>query len=158
MRIVYVQIALRRPKDLPLYVNSGIKMTQLNTLLNAESLDDLQGETKRIQFDRQQAALLQYFSEQLAALGGPQKNGVQAAAALAATELKLSFSPAQHQAIKSYSDGTLSLLVFEGLKEFSGAALPAELPSLPILEIRHDILCLAARSQIQARGSSRVCL
>lgn len=107
-----------------------------------------QQEIRTFKFDPQQAHLLHRFSEDIAAIGGPQASGARMKAALAATELKLSFSMEQHEVIKIYSDGLMSLLVFEGLQTITDSTLPQELPALSILESRWDILCLAARNQI----------
>lgn len=108
----------------------------------------LQQEVKTFNFDGQQAILLQKFSADIAAIGGPQAKGARMKATLAATELKLSFSMEQHGLIQAYSDGLLSMLVFEGLQKITDAAPPKELPILALLENRYDILCLASRSQI----------
>ncbi|MEJ0003376.1 MAG: hypothetical protein WDN30_07215 [Pararobbsia sp.] len=66
-------------------------------------------------FNSQQARLLPGFSENIAAIGGPQRKGARGKASVAAAELKSSFSMAQRESIWMYSDGLVSLPAFEGL-------------------------------------------
>lgn len=106
-------------------------------------------EVKTFKFNTQQARLLHKFSEEIAAIGGPQAIGARMKASLAATELKFSFSPEQKNLIGIYSNGFLSLIIFEGLLKITDATPPEEeLPALTLLENRHEIHCLAARNQI----------
>jgi len=51
-----------------------------------------QQDVKVLKFDCQQAHLLHKFSEDIAAIGGPQAKGARMKSSLAATELKLSLS------------------------------------------------------------------
>ncbi|MGH8385836.1 MAG: hypothetical protein ACRESJ_10100 [Pseudomonas sp.] len=108
-------------------------------------------EVKTFYFDPQQSRQLHAFSEELAVLGGPQAAGARLKATLAACELKLSMSKDQCALLHAYSDGLVSLLIFEGLQQISDASPPDELPNLALLENRHDVLCLAARNQILLR-------
>ena len=108
----------------------------------------IQQEIKTFRFDAQQAGLLHRLSKDIAALGGPQAVGAGVRAAHAATELKLSLSLEQQELIQTFSDGLMSLIVFEGLQKITDAEPPQELPPLSQLENRDDILCLAARNQI----------
>ncbi|MGY2440707.1 hypothetical protein [Pseudomonas sp. SDO52101_S400] len=105
-------------------------------------------EVRTFSFDTQQSKLLHKFSEELAAIGGPQAAGAKSKASLAATELKFSFSKDQCELLGAYSDGLVSLLIFEGMQKVSDTSPPDELPDLTALEERHDVLCLAARNQI----------
>ncbi|KAE9640352.1 hypothetical protein [Pseudomonas sp. PB106] len=105
-------------------------------------------EIKALHFTIQQSALLHRFTEDLAAMGGPQSAGAKSKATLAASELKRSFSQAQRELLNAYSDGLLSVLIFEGLQQLSNSEPPEELPDLSSLENRCDVLCLAARNQI----------
>jgi hypothetical protein len=107
-----------------------------------------QQEISIFKFDAQQAHLLHKFSEEIATIGGPQASGARLKAAFAATELKFSFSIEQHELIKIYSDGLMSMLVFDGLQTITNSELPQKLPELPLLEGQYDVLCLAARNQI----------
>ena len=117
-----------------------------HTNKTVESL--VEQEVRTFSFDKQQATLLRTFSEELAAMGGPQAAGAKSKASLAATELKFSFSKDQCELLGAYSDGLVSLLIFEGMQTFTETSPPDELPELAALENRHDVLCLAARNQI----------
>ena len=99
-------------------------------------------------FDIPQSTLLHTFAEELAAIGGPQAPGAKSKAALAAIELKFSFSKDQCELLSAYSDGLVSVLIFDGLQKISDASPPDELPDQTSLENRSDVLCLAARNQI----------
>ncbi|WP_338923460.1 hypothetical protein V0M98_01415 [Pseudomonas silesiensis] len=105
-------------------------------------------EVRTFSFDTQQSKLLHRFSEELAAIGGPQASGAKSKAYLAATELKFSFSKDQCELLGAYSDGLVSLLIFDGLQKITDTRPPDELPDLASLESRNDVLCLAARNQI----------
>ncbi|RMQ42798.1 hypothetical protein ALQ04_02284 [Pseudomonas cichorii] len=107
-----------------------------------------QQEVRTFSFDVQQSKLLHIFSQELAAMGGPQAAGARAKASVAATELKFSMSREQCELLNAYSDGLISLLIFEGLQKISDASPPDELPDLELLEDRPDVLCMAARNQI----------
>lgn len=101
-----------------------------------------------VTFDGAQAHLLHALSENIAAIGGPQASGAGIKAALAATVLKGALSTEQLALTSLYADGIMSLLVFDGMDTICATAPPAILPTLPMLENRHDVLCLAARNQI----------
>lgn len=105
-------------------------------------------EIRTFSFDIQQSTLLHKFAKELAAIGGPQAPGAKSKASLAATELKLSFSKNQCELLSAYSDGLVSVLIFEGLQKITDVSPPNELPDLASLENRYDVLCLAARNQI----------
>lgn len=105
-------------------------------------------EIRTFNFDVQQSTLLHMFVEELAAIGGPQATGAHSKASWAATELKLSFSTDQCELLSAYSDGLVSVLIFEGLQKITDVSPPDELPDLISLEDRYDVLCLAARNQI----------
>ena len=105
-------------------------------------------EIRTFSFDIQQSALLHMFAEELAAIGGPQAPGAKSKAALAAIELKFSFSKDQCELLSAYSDGLVSALIFDGLQKISDVSPPDELPDQTSLENRSDVLCLAARNQI----------
>ncbi|MGJ7515127.1 hypothetical protein ACSFE6_12420 [Pseudomonas baetica] len=105
-------------------------------------------EIRTFSFDMRQASLLHKRAEELAAIGGPQIPGVKFKASLAAAELKLSFSKHQCELLGAYSNGLISLLIFDGLQKINDSSLPNELPGLVSLENRYDVLCLAVRSQI----------
>ncbi|MGE8146071.1 hypothetical protein ACQKP7_12840 [Pseudomonas frederiksbergensis] len=105
-------------------------------------------EIRTFSFDNRQSIMLHRFAEALASIGGPQAPGAKSKASLAATELKFSFSKDQCEILDAYSDGLVSVLIFEGLQKFTDVSPPNELPNLTSLENRYDILCLAARSQI----------
>ena len=107
-----------------------------------------QPEVKTFYFDSQQANLLDQYSEDIAAIGDPQACGSRMKASLAATALKSSFSIEQHELIGAYSNGLMSMLLFEGLKRITDTNPPKELPHLSVLENSYDILCLASRNQI----------
>lgn len=123
-----------------------MKISELSENLIGKSATE---EIKTFSFDAQQARLLHEFSKGIAAIGGPQAIGARTKVFLAATELKFAFSPEQQKLIQLYSDGLLSLIIFQGLLKFTDAIPPEEeLPALPLLESRHDIHYLAARNQI----------
>lgn len=105
-------------------------------------------EFRTFNFDSRQSALLHTFTEELAAIGGPQASGAKPIASRAATSLKLSFSKDQCELLGAYSDGLVCALIFEGLQKITDAIPPDELPDLTSLETRYDVLCLAARNQI----------
>lgn len=105
-------------------------------------------EIRTFNFDNRQSALLHKLAEELAAIGGPQTAGAKSKACRAATELKFLFSTDQCELLRAYSDGFVSVLIFEGLKKITDANPPNELPSLTSLENRYDVLSLAARNQI----------
>ncbi|EJN29225.1 hypothetical protein PMI35_02733 [Pseudomonas sp. GM78] len=105
-------------------------------------------EIRTFNFDIQQSALLHRLVEELAAIGGPQAPGAKSKASLATTELKFSFSQHQCDLLGAYSDGLVSVLIFEGLQKITDVSPPNELPDLASLENRYDVLCLAARNQI----------
>ncbi|MHC8404719.1 hypothetical protein [Pseudomonas sp. TMB3-21] len=105
-------------------------------------------EVGTLSFTTAQSKLLHRFSEELADLGGPQFSSANAKACDGATELKRSFSDDQNALLTAYSDGLVSLLIFDGLQRITDASPPAQLPDLAALEERHDVLCLAGRNQI----------
>ena len=105
-------------------------------------------EIRTFSFDIRQSALLHKFAEELTTIGGPQAPGAKPKASLAATELKFSFSKSQCELLGAYSDGLISVLIFEGLQKITDVSPPNELPDLASLENRYDVLCLAARNQI----------
>ncbi|MFY0729548.1 hypothetical protein [Pseudomonas sp. NFX15] len=105
-------------------------------------------EIRTFSFDCQQSALLHTLTEELATFGGPQVPGAKSRTALSAIELRLSFSRDQCELLDTYSDGLVSLLIFEGLQKFSDASPPNELPDQASLETLYDVLYLAARNQI----------
>lgn len=105
-------------------------------------------EIRTFNFDRQQSTALHCCAEELAALGGPQAQGARFKAALAATELKRSFSKDQCELLDAYSDGLVCVLIFEGLQKITSVSPPNELPDLACLKDNHDVLCMAARNQI----------
>lgn len=105
-------------------------------------------EIRTFRFDIQQSTLLHTFTEELAAIGGPQAPGANSKASLAATKLKSSFSKNQCELLAAYSDGLACVLIFDGLQKITDASPPNELPDLTSLENRYDVLCLAARNQI----------
>jgi hypothetical protein len=105
-------------------------------------------EIRIFSFDDRQSVLLQRLSEKLASVGGPQASGAKLKTCLAATKLRRLFSNDQLELLCAYSDGLVSILIFEGLKKISEISAPDELPNLTSLESRHDVLCLAARNQI----------
>ncbi|WRH92740.1 hypothetical protein RCC30_01025 [Pseudomonas fluorescens] len=123
-------------------------MTEVLQQTNKTVESLVEQEVRTFSFDTQQAKLLHTFSEELAAMGGPQAAGAKSKASLAATELKFSFSKDQCELLGAYSDGLVSLLIFEGMQTFTETSPPDELPELAALENRHDVLCLAARNQI----------
>lgn len=104
-------------------------------------------EINTLTLDRQQAHQLHRLAEQVAALGGPQAAGARSLATQGATELKLSLSEQQHRTLRAYTSGMMSALVFDGLCRISDTPPPDQLV-MSELENRHDILCLASRSQI----------
>ena len=74
--------------------------------------------------------------------------GVKSRASVVASELKLSLSNDQCELLDAYSDGLVSLLIFEGMQKISEVPPPDELPDLASLEQRYEILYLAARNQV----------
>lgn len=108
----------------------------------------IEHEIRTFSFEVWQSKLLHQFSEELASVGGPQSSGAKSKASLAAAALKHSCSKQQCELLQAYSDGLVSVLIFEGLQRISNVSPPAELPDLESLENRHDVLCLAARNQI----------
>jgi hypothetical protein len=123
-------------------------MTEVLQQTNKTVESLVEQEVRTFSFDTQQATLLHTFSEELATMGGPQVAGAKSKASLAATELKFSFSKDQCELLGAYSDGLVSLLIFEGMQTITETSPPDELPELAALENRHDVLCLAARNQI----------
>lgn len=107
-----------------------------------------QQEVRVFTFCPQQSTRLHECSEELAASGGPQATGANAKAAVAATALKCLLSKEQCELLEAYSEGLISLLIFEGMLRVTDTNPPDELPGLASLEQRHDVLCLAARNQI----------
>lgn len=107
-----------------------------------------QEEICKIYFDAKQAHLINAHSEAIADTGGPQASGARLKAALAVHELRASLSTEQLRLIEKYSDGLMSMLVYEGLSTITDSEPPKKLPELQQLEAQHDILCLAARNQI----------
>jgi len=105
-------------------------------------------EISTFNFDSRQSALLHMFAEELASIGGPQARGANSIASRAAAELKLSFSKDQCELLSAYSDGLIRVVIFEGLQKITDVRPPDELPGLTSLDIRYDVLCLAARNQI----------
>lgn len=105
-------------------------------------------EVRTFQFDKQQATLLHTHANRMATQGGPQAAGAKSLASVAATELKFSLSRTQCELLEAYSDGLVSLLIFEGMLPISSACPPEELPELTHLKNRHDVLSMAARNQI----------
>jgi hypothetical protein len=105
-------------------------------------------EIQTITFDAKQAALLNRLSGEIAFIGGPQSVGAAKMAVLAAIELRLTFSVGQSQLVEAYSNGNMSMLVFEGLHVFSQSSAPNELPPLSVMESRNDVACMASRNQI----------
>lgn len=105
-------------------------------------------EVKTLSFTREQSKLLHRLSEELAVIGGPQSSGADTTASFAASELKCSLAETQRAFLAAYSDGLLSLLIFDGLQPITDASPPPELPDLAFLEDRYEILYLAARNQI----------
>lgn len=105
-------------------------------------------EIQTLVLDRQQSKQLQKYTHEIAAGGGPQSINAENFVTAAATELKVSFSPAQLELIELFSDGCISLLIFEGLESISNELPPNILPAERLLENRHDVLCLAVRNQI----------
>jgi hypothetical protein len=108
----------------------------------------IEQEIRTFNFDFRQSAMLHKFAEELATIGGPQATGAMFIASRAAIELKLSFSTDQCKLLGAYSDGLVSVLIFEGLQKITNVSPPNELPDLTSLEKRYDVLCLAARNQI----------
>lgn len=105
-------------------------------------------EVRTFRFNSRQSALLHALSQELGADGGPQAQGAESKACLAATEIKHSLSKDQCELLGAYSDGLVCVLIFEGLQTINDASPPDELPDLVSLEHRYDVLCLAARNQI----------
>ncbi|KQZ94592.1 hypothetical protein [Pseudomonas sp. Root562] len=105
-------------------------------------------EIRTFSFEFCQSLLLQKFAKDLAAIGGPQAPGVRAKANSAAIELNASFTRHQRELLAAYSDGQISVLIFEGLQKINDVSPPNELPVLASLENHYDVLCLAARNQI----------
>jgi hypothetical protein len=105
-------------------------------------------EIRTFRFDIRQSTLLHHFAEEVAAIGGPQASGAESKASMAATELMLSFSKGQCELLGAYSNGLVSMLIFEGLQKINDVSPPNALPDLNSLENRHDVLCLSSRSQI----------
>lgn len=123
-------------------------MTEAIQQINKTVESFVEQEVRTFSFDTQQSKLLHKFSEALAAMGGPQVAGAKSKASLAATELKFSFSRDQCELLAAYSDGLVSLLIFEGMQTITDTSPPDQLPELAALEQRYDVLCLAARNQI----------
>lgn len=105
-------------------------------------------ENRTLGFEPRQSTLLHRLTEELAALGGPQIPGARYRASQAACELKRSLSRSQCELLEAYSDGLLSVLLFEGLQKITDASPPDVLPDLASLENRYEVLRLAARNQI----------
>ncbi|MHC8322866.1 hypothetical protein ACYZT4_19615 [Pseudomonas sp. GB2N2] len=105
-------------------------------------------EIRTFNFDSRQSALLHTFTEELAAIGGPQASGAKPIASRAATVLNLSFSKDQCELLGAYSDGLVCALIFEGLQKITDASPPDEQVDLLSLETRYDVLCLGSRNQI----------
>lgn len=105
-------------------------------------------EVKVFRFTLRQSHRIHEACNDLAAMGGPQTMGAKSKASVVASDLKLSLSKDQHELLEAYSDGLVSLLIFEGMQKISQAPPPDELPDLASLERRCDILYLAARNQL----------
>jgi len=106
------------------------------------------GEIQTLQFEPQQAALLQQMSQELANHCGPQAEGTAHLASLAAHQLKPALSKAQQTMLKSYAHGQISALKMTGLHHVTNAPAPQNLPALSSLEKSADILTLGSRNQI----------
>lgn len=119
----------------------------ISVLHGKKALSSLK-EIEVFHFTLQQSSLLQLFSDDLAALGGPQVMGVNSKASIAAAKLRLSLSKGQRKLLDAYSDGCVSLLIFEGMQKVTDMAPPDELPGLATLEQSRDVLRLASRNQI----------
>lgn len=118
---------------------------------NVETTDPVTvREIRTFSFDMQQATLLHKLTEELAFIGGPQASGAKSKAFQAVAELKISFSKQQNETLSAYSDGLVSLLIFDGMQKINDS-LPYELPDIDSLENRHDVRRLAARNQILLR-------
>lgn len=123
-------------------------MTDLTTDKIVKNIVSTQEEVSKFYFDSKQANILNEHFEAIADIGGPQASGARLKAVLAAHELRTSLSTEQLRLVKKYSDGLMSMLVYEGLSTITDSEPPKKLPDLQRLETQHDILCLAARNQI----------
>lgn len=101
---------------------------------DVETAELTEQEIRTFSFDTRQSTLLHKFAEELAAIGGPQASGAKSKASLATTELKSSFSNDQCELLGAYSDGLVSVLIFEGLQKITDVSPPNELPDLTSLE------------------------
>lgn len=123
-------------------------MTDLTVDHIKNNIISTQEEISTLYFDSKQAYLLHRHSEAISDMGGPQASGARLKATLAANELRTSLSTEQQRLVQKYSDGLMSMLVYEGLSTITDSAPPKKLPDLQQLETQHNILCLAARNQI----------
>lgn len=105
-------------------------------------------EVKIFRFTPRQSHRIHELCNELVEMGGPQTMGVKSRASVVASELKLSLSNDQCELLDAYSDGLVSLLIFEGMQKISEVPPPDELPDLASLEQRYEILYLAARNQV----------
>jgi hypothetical protein len=116
-----------------------------NEFMRKEETEEIQ----TIYFEKEQAELLHYLSDEIAFIDGPQSKGAKSLASLGASKLKKTFSNVQNSIINNYVDGKISGLIFENMREFTveNDNLNEEL-SLEEHEKSYDILYLGGRNQI----------
>lgn len=105
-------------------------------------------EVRMLKLDRQQAALVHRLSAEVSQLGGPDQVGTRGRVALAAAELGITFSSAQSELLRSYTEGRVSALVIDGLEPVFDESPPAVLPKLDEIERRKEVFQIGVRSQL----------
>ncbi len=101
-----------------------------------------------VTFTGLQAEMLEESATEIAKNGGPQAPGTQSRAWASAAAICGTFDVSQAAAAKRFSNGELSLLIFEGMLDPTNRDLPAELPEFSVLQEDFHCLRLASRSQI----------
>jgi hypothetical protein len=93
------------------------------------------------------AEYLHQHAMQMAANGGPQVVGMRGKAELHADRLREMLSSDQRAILDSYAKNRVTLLIVEGMIDFSDNDLPKELPTLD--DLKRDVRCLALASRNQ---------
>lgn len=126
-------------------IETLMKTHNTNEFIRIEESQEIQ----TIYFDKEQAELLHYLSDEIAFLGGVENKGAKSFTSIGAKKIKDTFSNIQNSILSNYIDGKISVLIFENMKEFidKNTNLNKEL-SLNEHEKSYDILYLGGRNQI----------
>lgn len=106
-------------------------------------------EIRVLNFEKEQADLLHFFSNEIACLGGPQNHYASDKVSFFALKIKSTFSVKQNSIIKDYINSLVSVLIFEDMKDFlMECDVPDICPPLFLIENHYDILYLGSRNQL----------